>query len=184
MERTNQLMEEYKILRSEILYFMNKDTSLLTCLFSGVTAVLFFALKENIIEGCLLSYLIIIPICSKLAYHQKQMAKIATYSLLFLENELEVKWETRIKKLSELESRCKNSKFLKFSECPMMAFATVLVYGYLVVKNELWKKCIVIFGIELFLMFILFVVVLGISKRIYKIKDYRIAYENQMKMID
>lgn len=184
MERTNQLVEEYKILRSEILYFMNKDTSLLTCLFSGVTAVLFFALKENIVEGCLLSYLIIIPICSKLAYHQKEMAKIATYISLFLENELDIKWETRIKKLSEKEGRPKTGKILKFSECSMMACATVLVYGYLVIKNQMWEKYIVTFWIELFLVIILTVVVLYISRRIYKIKEYRCAYEEQMEMID
>lgn len=184
MERTNQLMEEYKILRSEILYFMNKDTTLLTCLFSGVTTVLFFVLKENMVEGCLLSYLIIIPICSKLAYHQKQMAKIASYMSVFLEKELDVKWETRIKEISEQKVTSKIGKILKFSECPMMACATVLSYGYLAIENQMWKIYIEIFCIESVLMLSLFVIVLSISKKIYNIKDYRCAYEDQMKKIE
>lgn len=103
MDKESQLLEEYKMLRSEILYFMNKDTTLLTCLFSGVTAVLFFALKEKIYECCVLAYLVILPICSKFAYHQKQMAKISAYMVLHLEKRLEIKWETNLLRLSEIK---------------------------------------------------------------------------------
>ncbi len=184
MERLEQLMEEYKMLRSEIIYFMNKDTTLLTCLFSGVTAVLFFALKENITEVCLLTYLIIIPICSKLAYHQKQMAKIATYLSFFLEKELDIKWESRTREMSKQKDRPNNGKIFKFSECSMMACASLFSYGYLVIKNCLWKTCVITFCIESVLMVSLSVIVFIISKKIYKIKEYRYAYEEQMKKIE
>ena len=139
MGKTEQLLEEYKMLRTEILFFMKKDTTLLTCLFSGVTAVLFFALEIEMPEGCFLAYLIIIPICSKLAYHQKQMAKISTYISFFLEKELDIKWETYILELSKAKDRPRQGKLLKFSECAMMAIATLMSYIYLVIQKTYGK---------------------------------------------
>ena len=65
MDKKEQLIEEYKMLRTELMHFMDKDTALITCLFSGVTAVLFFALQRKMPEVCLLAYLIIIPIWRK-----------------------------------------------------------------------------------------------------------------------
>lgn len=185
-------MEEYKMLRDEIMYFMNKDTTLFTYLFTGVTAVLFFAIKEGIPECCLLAFLIIIPICSKFVYHQKQMAKISAYMVQHLEKNLDIKWETNLEQLTELKNNMerdhenesniqnKNSfkivKIGKFLECPMMACATVASYVYLVNMKcqEIEKNTV--FWIITVSIIILFFLTLIICSSIYKIKDFRKEY--------
>lgn len=182
MDKKEQLIEEYKMLRAELLHFMDKDTTLITCLFSGVTAILFFALQRKMPEVCLLAYLIIIPVCSKLAYHQKQMAKISVYLSAYLEKELEIKWETYVKELSRQKSRPRRGKILKFSECIMMAIATLLSYIFLVVMKGkgTYEGNIIVFTIESFLMLFLFIMVIVMSLKIYKIKEYRMKYEMQI----
>ena len=150
MEKMNQRIEEYKLLRSEIMYYMNKDTALLTCLFSAVTATLFFALKAKMPEGCMLAFLIIIPICSRFAYHQKQMAKISSYMVQYLEPELEIKWETRISgrnmgntadMMWKSDKRKKMLKTMcKFSDCLMMGCATICSHFYLIFKCKYWSN--------------------------------------------
>ena len=181
---TMQLTNEYKLLRNEILYYMNKDTTLLTCLFSCVTAVLFFSFERNISEGCLLSFLIIIPICSKLAYHQKQMAKISVYMQHFLEPYLDIKWESFVRELSIHDSRPKYGRYLKFSECPIMAVASVLSYIYLAIENKLWENYQYIFALEIIVLTVLFIQVLITSAKIYKMKDYRTEYETKINTIN
>lgn len=187
MSNTNKdpkhLLEEYRILREEIIFFMNKDTTLFSCLFTSVTAVLFFALQWKIPEGCILTFLIIIPIGSKFAYHQKEMAKISAYMKYYLEKNISIKWETFISELSTCPNRPKTAKYLKFSECIMMAIASILVYAYLVWQDEIWKNHEYIFKIESVILIILFIWTIFISKNIYSIKDYRNSYEKLIKNI-
>lgn len=183
MKPEDDALEEYRMLRSEILYFMNKDTTLLTCLFSGVTAVLFFAVKENIPEGCLLAFLIIIPICGKFAYHRKQMAKISSYMVMILEKKLKINWETNLRKLDEIKKNenkkdvKKLRKFGQFSECPLMACATLASYLYLIWKQWPCLKLDIRFWIISGLMVVLFIESLLLSSKIAKIKDYRKQYD-------
>lgn len=173
---SSQLLEEYKFLREEILYFMDKDTTLLTCLFSCVTATLFFSIEMNVPEGCILAFLIILPICNKLAYHQKQVAKIAAYIQFFLEPHLDIKWESFVKDISIYNDKPKTGQFLKFSECPMVAIMSALSYVYLAVKGELWKQNRFIFAVETVLLMLLLLITLHMSSKIYGIKGYRTKY--------
>ena len=177
---SNQLLEEYKFLREEILYFMDKDTTLLTCLFSCVTATLFFSLEMNVPEGCILAFLIILPICNKLAYHQKQVAKIAVYIQQFLEPYLDIKWESFLKDLSIHNDRPKTGRYLKFSECPMVAIMAALSYVYLAIKGELWKQNQFIFIVEIVLIVLFLLITLHMSSKIYGMKDYRIEYTKRV----
>lgn len=179
----NHQLEEYKLLREEILFFMSKDTTLFTCLFTSVTAVLFFALEWKIPEGCILAFLIIIPIGSKFAYHQKEMAKISAYMMHYLEVDIDIKWETFVSKLSSHRNRPKTAKYLKFSECLMMAVASVLSYIYLAWHGKIWEKYGCVFKFEIIILIVLFVWTLFISKKIYSIKDYRNSYEKVMEDI-
>lgn len=181
MDQTEQLLEEYKLLRSELLYFMNKDTTLLTCLFSGVTSILFFAMKTKLLEGCLLAYLIIIPVCGKLAYHQKQMAKISVYISFFLEKKLEIKWETYVRNLSKQKDRPRQGKYLKFSECNMMSIASVLSYTYLVIQKDMLHECKIVFIVETIIILILFIFVIVVSRNIYNMKSFREEYEQKLR---
>lgn len=173
-------LEEYKMLRKEILYFMDKDTRLFTCLFASVTAVLFFALEWKIPEGCLLSFLVIIPIASKLAYHQKEMAKISEYMQHFLEPDLGIKWEMFLSELSIHQDRPKVANYMKFSECIMMAVGTMCSYIYLAWKVKLWEGQSIVFAVEIVILLVLFIWTMMISCNIYKIKNYRKYYKNVM----
>lgn len=197
MQSDQQLFEEYKLLRSEIMYFMNKDTALLTALFSGVTAVLFFALKEKMPEGCLLSFLIIIPICSKFAYHRKQIAKISSYMVNHLETELSIHWETDIKMLKKVESMNTREKshasdkkilriikFWRSSECPLMACASIFSYIYLIWIQGPCLKVNIIFITVSILMMILFVITIRMSNSISKMNTYWEYYDNLWKSIE
>lgn len=179
----NYQLEEYKMLREEILFFMNKDTTLLTCLFASVTAILFFALEWKIPEGCILTFLIIIPIGSKLAYHQREMAKISAYMEHYLEVDIDIKWETFVSKLSSFQKRPKTAKYLKFSECLMMAIVSFLSYIYMAWHNKIWEECGCIFKIEIIILIALFTWTFLISKKIYNIKEYRMRYKQIMKDI-
>lgn len=176
-------LEEYKLLREEILFFMQKDTALFSSLLTSVTAILFFALEWKIPEGCILTFLIIIPIGSKFVYHQKEMAKISAYIAHFLEINIDIKWETFVSKISVCQNRPKKIINLKFSECLMMAVASVLSYIYLIYKGKIWEKHKCIFEVEVIILIVLFIWTLLISKEIYKIKDYRKNYAEIMKDI-
>lgn len=175
-EDNNSYLEEYKMLREEVLHFMNKDTTLLTCLFSSVTAILFFAVEWKVEEGCILCFLVIIPIASKLAYHQKQMAKISAYLQIYLEPKLNMKWESFLFVLGNHGNRPKTARYLKFSECILMGIASVLVFLYLTVYKITYKNELMLFIMELALLLFLFIWTILISKKIYSIKKYRREY--------
>ena len=175
-ESNNFHLEEYRMLREEILHFMNKDTTLLTCLFSSVTAILFFAVEWKIEEGCILAFLAIIPIAGKMAYHQKQMAKISAYLQIFLEPKLNMKWESFLFVLGKHGNRPKTAKYLKFSECILMAIASVVTFLYLAIYEKTLNKDLILFFVELTILLSLFIWTLLISKKIYSIKRYRENY--------
>lgn len=188
-----QMIEEYKMLRSELMYFMNKDTMLLTCLFSAITATLFFSVEKNMQEGCLLAFLIIIPICNKFAYHQKQMAKISTYMVCFLEKVLEIKWETRIEKVAQMkrnnntDEKIRSISILKFSDCVMMSLATFLCYVFLLWRQHSlcfnYRPVYLIWG-ETVTILILLIVALSMASKIYQIQKYREKYIKKWEQID
>ena len=96
---------------------------------------------------------------------------------------MEIKWETYVKELSQQKSRPRRGKILKFSECIMMAIATLFSYIYLIVMNgkDIYEGKIIVFIIESFLMWILSIVVIIMSLKIYKIKEYRTKYEIQIQ---
>lgn len=186
--RTDSMMiknklEEYKMLRSEILYYMNKDTMLFTCLFTSVTAILFFSFEWKIQEGCLLSFLVIIPIGSKFAYHQKQMAKISEYMQHYLEPDIGIMWETFLTKLSDHSDKPKTARYMKFSECLMMAIGAVISFFYLVLKKGIEWKNNWNLVMEIVVLAVLFMWTVYISKKIYMIKDYKILYKRVMNNI-
>lgn len=188
-----QMIEEYKMLRSELMYFMNKDTMLLTCLFSAITATLFFSVEKNMQEGCLLAFLIIIPICNKFAYHQKQMAKISTYMVYFLEKGLEIKWETRVEKVAQMKrnndtnEKIRSVSILKFSDCVMMSLATFLCYVFLLWRQHSlcfnYRPVYLIWG-ETVIILILLIVALNMASKIYKIQKYREKYIKKWEQVD
>lgn len=173
-------LEEYKMLREELKHFMDKDTTLFTCLFASVTAVLLFALEWKVPEGCLLAFIVIIPIGSKLAYHQNEMAKISEYMQCFLEKDVGIQWETFLSELSIHPNRPRTAKYTKFSECLMMAVASVSTYMYLVWKEKMWKEQKTMFVLEVFILLFLFVWTVLISRNIYRIKEYKQGYKNVM----
>lgn len=177
-------LEEYKMLRSEMLYFMNKDTTLFTSLFTSVTAVLFFAVEWEIPEGCLLVFLIIVPIGSKFAYHQKEMAKISEYMQHYLEPDIGIKWETFLAKLSIHKQKPKTAKYLKFSECLMMAGGAVLSFFYIIVEKGIKGENILVIRIETVILIGLFIWTVCISRKIYMINEYKADYEQIMDKID
>lgn len=183
MDNVEVKLEEYKMLRDEMLYFMNKDTTLFTCLFASVTAVLFFALEYKIPEGCFLAFLIIIPVGSKLAYHQREMAKISEYMRCHLEKDIAVKWETFLSELSIHQGRPKTARWMKFSECLMMTAGTVFTYAYLAWRGKIWKGQYWLFGVEVVILLLLTIWTLLISINIYKIKEYKNIYGNIINQI-
>lgn len=173
-------LEEYKMLRSEILYFMNKDTTLFTCLFTSVTAVLFFSVEWGIKEGSLLVFLIIVPIGSKFAYHQKEMAKISEYMKHYLEEDIGFHWETFLNELSIHQQKPKTAKYLKFSECLMMAVGAVFTFVYIAFEKGFEQDNALLIGIEFIILIGLFVWTACISRKIYKINDYKAEYKRVM----
>lgn len=181
-DTASHLMEEYKLLREEQMYFMNKDTTLSICLFSEVSAALFLSVQHKVPEGCLLAFLIILPICVKLAYHQKQSAKIAAYLSEYLEKRLEIQWETSVQRLSKVKIRERTGRFLKFSECPVMASAALATYTCLSVEHRLWEGRQFLFVVETILAFVLFIAVLAYSRNIYRMKEYREKYTEAWRL--
>lgn len=181
---TDHRLKEYEILRAEILFFMNKDTSLFVCLFTSVISILFFSIEWEIPEGCILTFLIIIPIGSKFAYHQKEMAKISAYIKKYLETEIDIKWETFVTEIASCSTRPRTSKYMKFSECTMMAVASILAYAFLAWNGSMWEKHKYIFGFEIIVLLILFMWTMLISKDIYSMKKHRSDYEKIMNNIE
>lgn len=193
MSEKTQVMEEYKMLRSELMYFMNKDMSLLTCLYSAVTATLFFSLQWKMPEGCLLAFLIIIPICNKFIYHQKQMAKISAYMSCFLETELDIKWETRVGRIKGLrngnpkqQQKIRGGSSLKFTDSLMMALGAIFCYFFILWqqlrKNGGFRPKSMLVA-ETICVIIFLIIVCFMSRKTYQIQKYREKYLRQWKEI-
>lgn len=96
MSAQENLLVEYKELRSEIQQEISLHNSLITFMITTVVAVLAFALDNNNILLYLLPFGIIIPISMRVVYYRYAMVKLAAYIIVFLESEIEgLNWETR-----------------------------------------------------------------------------------------
>ena len=90
-------LEEYKMLREEMQNCIERDNSLATFMVTAVATILTFAVSANLQVPFLflISFCIIIPFSARLAHYKGNVARISAYTIVFLEKEMSIKYETR-----------------------------------------------------------------------------------------
>ena len=97
MDRQECKVEEYKMLREEIQNCVERDNSLATFMVTAVSTILTFAISANLQVPFLflISFCIIIPFTGRISHYKTNVARISAYLIVFLEPEMDVKYETR-----------------------------------------------------------------------------------------
>lgn len=92
-----ELLEEYKMLKDEIQNCVERDNSLSTFMVTAVATILTFAISANLQLPFLflISFCIIIPFSARIAHYKGNVARISAYIIVYLESELNIKYETR-----------------------------------------------------------------------------------------
>lgn len=97
MDSQESKVEEYKMLREEIQNCVERDNSLATFMVTAVSTILTFAISANLQVPFLflISFCIIIPFTGRISHYKTNVARISAYLIVFLEPEMDVKYETR-----------------------------------------------------------------------------------------
>ena len=93
MDSQESKVEEYKMLREEIQNCVERDNSLATFMVTAVSTILTFAISANLQVPFL--FRIIIPFTGRISHYKTNVARISAYLIVFLEPEMDVKYETR-----------------------------------------------------------------------------------------
>ena len=93
MDSQESKVEEYKMLREEIQNCVERDNSLATFMVTAVSTILTFAISANLQVPFL--FCIIIPFTGRISHYKTNVARISAYLIVFLEPEMDVKYETR-----------------------------------------------------------------------------------------
>lgn len=107
MNSQESKIEEYKMLRDEIQNCVERDNSLATFMVTAVSTILTFAISANLQVPFLflISFCIIIPFTGRISHYKTNVARISAYIIVFLEPEMDVKYETRNSMVKSTKSR-------------------------------------------------------------------------------
>ncbi len=112
MSEQESKLEEYRMLRDEIQNCVERDNSLATFMVTAVSTILTFAITANLQVPFLflISFCIIIPFTGRISHYKTNVARISAYLIVFLEPNMDVKYETRNSQVKS--SKSKFSRFL------------------------------------------------------------------------
>ena len=107
MDQQESKLEEYKMLRDEIQNCVERDNSLATFMVTAVSTILTFAISANLQVPFLflISFCIIIPFTGRISHYKTNVARISAYLIVFLETEMDIKYETRNSMVKSAKSR-------------------------------------------------------------------------------
>ena len=107
MEEQESKLEEYKMLREEIQNCVERDNSLATFMVTAVSTILTFAISANLQVPFLflISFCIIIPFTGRISHYKTNVARISSYLIVFLEPEMDIKYETRNSMVKSAKSK-------------------------------------------------------------------------------
>lgn len=126
----------YFSLRDEINYNQNQENEMTRFAYTVIVAVFGTALTVKNKWITLLSLVIIIPISFRVARYRDSIAYISTYMKVFLEPELEFKWEHDHDIYSEKYRSSYFSKFLYFVSRADFLFLTVIGIAIFWIQNQ------------------------------------------------
>lgn len=107
MDEQESKLEEYKMLREEIQNCVERDNSLVTFMVTAVSTILTFAISANLQVPFLflISFCIIIPFTGRISHYKTNVARISAYLIVFLEPEMDIKYETRNSMVKSAKSK-------------------------------------------------------------------------------
>jgi len=174
-------MEEYKMLREELLNFQNRKQTTIHILYTGVAAILTLGISIEDSQSLifLLPFCVIIPTYTMAIDFTRCIKKIGAYLEVFHEND-ELKWESRLSKFDATPQKLQYSTMFSFYILGFISLGLFLIYFDLTRFISALPRIEIRSVIEL----IIFVVLFGVTlfwtithKRIGKIKgDYVLAW--------
>lgn len=107
MTKQESKLEEYRMLRDEIQNCVERDNSLATFMVTAVSTILTFAISANLQVPFLflISFCIIIPFTGRISHYKTNVARISAYLIVFLEPNMDVKYETRNSQVKSSKSK-------------------------------------------------------------------------------
>ena len=107
MDEQESKLEEYKMLREEIQNCVERDNTLVTFMVTAVSTILTFAITANLQVPFLflISFCIIIPFTGRISHYKTNVARISSYLIVFLEPEMDIKYETRNSMVKSAKSK-------------------------------------------------------------------------------
>ena len=155
MKGSDTALEEYKIIRAEILNCVNLHNTLATFTVTAVTALLAFALAYQQPYLFLMPFAVIIPMQGRIFHYRQNILKLSAYDIVFLEPLFEkIRWETRHKEYSDITNQYKYNHFRNF-DCfflSVISYATYLI-AYLPPIWEITWQVVLIAGFPLIFVF-------------------------------
>lgn len=101
-------MQEYEVLRAEILADYSGIRAYENMLYTVVAAILVFTLQSDLYFLCMIPYVVIMPVFFIVMSTKNGICKIATYMQVFLEGD-NYNWETRQYYFDETKTFSKDS---------------------------------------------------------------------------
>lgn len=102
----DDILNEYRELRAEMLQKVELHNTLLTFLYTTVAAVFGLAVALSNSSICLLAFVVIVPVSLRISYYRDATAKMAAYQIVYIEPELGgVRWESLNARVYDLIQR-------------------------------------------------------------------------------
>ena len=109
------LIEEYKMLRAEIINCINLQNTLCTFVITATSAILALALTYGQPLLFLLPMAIIIPLQGRIFHYRRNILKLSAYNIVFLEPQIkDIMWETRHQEFSKRVGKYEVSLFRNY----------------------------------------------------------------------
>lgn len=93
--KRNELIEEYKFLRTEIIFMLQKESDYTKFIFTFIIAAITLSYKMEESIGYFVALIMSVIFQVQVLVIRETIVKIGAYIYVFLEPEINIKWETR-----------------------------------------------------------------------------------------
>lgn len=137
MDATEQIFNEYSDLRAELRSADSLNYQIIGIMVAGVAALLTARFNaSHHLHGLFITfcvYVVTFPSCQLLCGNRRRIWRISTYLRVFLEPELERKWETRLHEQSLIARRRHNDRSRLSSNVMRNEWLIVIILNWLAV---------------------------------------------------
>lgn len=122
-------MKEYEFIRTELNYLINLQHTYTTFAFTATFIILGIAFSNKNYYLCLVPVFLVLTILLKISSLRKGVARLAAYQIVYKENVLPIKWETRLLGYFEMQRNNKTIKLgIKNRDLLFLSITCTVIY--------------------------------------------------------